>query len=79
MSKLTFKDGDTYDLLYKKKNYEQEAEYVSSLIKNYNNSAKNLLEFGSGTGKHAKFLAKKGYSVHGIEYSHEMISKIKKV
>lgn len=74
-----FKNGDIYDLLYNTKNYEEEVNYVSNLIKNFAISGKNLLEFGSGTGKHAKFFVKKGFSVHGIEYSPDMISKIEKI
>jgi SAM-dependent methyltransferase len=74
-----FTDGYIYDLLYSKKDYEREAEYLSQLIKEYN-SGKNLLEFGCGHGKHAKFLIKNfAFSIHGIEQSHQMISRIENI
>jgi SAM-dependent methyltransferase len=34
-----------------------------------------LLEFGSGTGKHGRLLAERGYQVHGIERSAEMTAR----
>ena len=40
---------------------------------------KNILEFGSGTGGHAKFFVNKGYIVHGIEKSKSMIANCKKI
>jgi len=59
MSDSIFKDGYIYDLLYKEKNYKEEANYVASLLDDHNNFGKKLLEFGSGTAKHAKFLTEK--------------------
>lgn len=67
--------GQYYDLLYKDKDYNAEAEYISKLIKLYAPAAKSILEFGSGTGKHGKLLAKMGYQVTGIEKSQEMVTK----
>lgn len=63
-----------YDIFYKDKNYKSEVNYLLNLLKR--NKVKNykLLEFGSGTGKHGRLLAKAGYSVHGIEKSIKMIS-----
>ena len=63
-----------YDFLYKDKNYEQEADYIDSLIQRYLSGAKVLLELGSGTGKHAILLAKKGYDVCGVDISKEMVA-----
>jgi SAM-dependent methyltransferase len=37
-------------------------------------SARRLLEFGSGTGKHARLLAKRGYQLFGVERSEVMAS-----
>lgn len=62
-----------YDLIYKDKNYEREADYVIDLIRNYNPQAKELIEFGSGTGKHAKIFNSKGYTVKGVEPSESML------
>lgn len=64
-----------YDLLYEDKNYIKEKDYIKSILKDFSIPKGNLLEFGSGTGKHAKLLAKDGYKVHGIELSEEMVSK----
>jgi len=63
-----------YDLLYKDKDYAGEADYVHRLIQRWNPSAKTVLELGSGTGKHASLLADKGYVVHGVERSAEMLA-----
>lgn len=62
-----------YNLLYKDKKYSEEVEYISSLIKKFSPDAKTVLDAGCGTGKHAKLLAKKGYVVHGIDLSAQML------
>jgi SAM-dependent methyltransferase len=63
-----------YDLLYRDKDYAAEAEYVAGLIRKFHTSAKSILELGSGTGKHALLLTRKGFEVHGVEISEEMIN-----
>jgi SAM-dependent methyltransferase len=62
-----------YDLLNSDKDYDAEVEYIQNLLSNNGISNGNLLEFGSGTGKHGRLLAAKGYKVHGIERSMEMV------
>ncbi len=75
MNENVFNDySDFYDIFYKDKDYAGEANYLSNLLKKYNPSNYKLLEFGSGTGKHAQFLINNGYTVHGIEKSKKMIS-----
>jgi SAM-dependent methyltransferase len=64
-----------YDLLYRDKDYAGEAEYVHRLIQRHRPGAKTILELGSGTGRHACELAKRGYAVTGIERSPEMLEK----
>jgi SAM-dependent methyltransferase len=66
-----------YDLLYKDKDYEAETAYIVDLIEKYSSGAKTILEFGSGTGIHGSLLAKKGYSVYGIEMSPYMAKRAK--
>ena len=63
-----------YDLLYRDKDYAAESDYVCSLLCRHGVNAGDLLEFGSGTGKHGRLLAERGYKVHGIERSNEMIA-----
>jgi len=62
-----------YDLLYKDKDYKGEAEYVHELIRFYRSTAIDLLNLGSGTGKHDYMLARWGYNIAGIDISAEMI------
>lgn len=62
-----------YDLLYQDKDYVGETDYIQNLLVRYGIVQGNLLEFGSGTGKHGCLLAERGYYVHGIERSAEMV------
>ncbi len=64
-----------YDLLYRDKDYAVEVEYIDNLLKRYGLAGRDLLEFGSGTGKHGRLLAERGYSVTGIERSPEMLAQ----
>jgi len=62
-----------YDLLYGDKNYAEEASYLDRLIRERCPGAVSLLELGSGTGKHAELLVRKGYRIDGIERSDDML------
>ena len=62
-----------YDLLYKDKDYEGETEYVCQLLESFAAQGTDILELGSGTGKHARLFSNKGYSVYGVERSSEMV------
>lgn len=62
-----------YDLLYQDKNYNQEAEYVSGLIRKYAPDSREVLDLGCGTGVHARYLAEMGYSVCGVDMSERML------
>lgn len=63
-----------YDLLYKDKDYAGEVNYVDRLIRRWRPGSKSVMELGSGTGKHAILLTDRGYSVHGVERSSEMLA-----
>jgi SAM-dependent methyltransferase len=63
-----------YDLLYRDKNYDAEAEYVARTIRESVPFARDILELGSGTGRHGRLLAAAGFSVFGIERSQEMVA-----
>ena len=67
-----------YDLLYKDKNYYEEAKYIKNLLNDNGIVNGEILEFGSGTGKHGILLSNYGYKVHGIELSAKMIAKVQK-
>ena len=78
MNKKIFqKFSNYYELLYHDKDYAAEAEYINNLIIRNGKNLKKILEFGSGTGKHANILSKLGYTIHGIELSEDMVSKAK--
>lgn len=62
-----------YDLLYSDKDYIAEVEYVDNLIQANSSNTKTLLDMGCGTGKHAELLCNKGYVVHGIDLSENML------
>lgn len=62
-----------YDLLYSDKDYSSEVSYIDSLIKSSKANSKSLLDMGCGTGKHASLLCDKGYIVHGIDLSEDML------
>ena len=64
-----------YDLLYRDKDYAGEASYIRNLLEHNGIAKGDLLEFGSGTGKHGRLLATTGYTVHGIELSAEMVAE----
>ena len=68
-----------YDLLYKDKDYAIEADYVAGLIGRFHPHANSILELGAGTGIHARLLAEKGFSIHGIERSPEMLNRARKL
>jgi len=63
-----------YDLLYQDKNYSAEAAYVDQLLQRHRITGRDLLDFGSGTGRHGCLLAERGYLVHGIERSAAMVA-----
>jgi cyclopropane fatty-acyl-phospholipid synthase-like methyltransferase len=66
-----------YDLFYKDKCYFDEVNDVVETLKKFKDSGNKILEYGCGTGVHAREFVNKGYTVHGIDLSEEMISKIK--
>lgn len=68
-----------YDLLYRDKDYTGETNYIQSLLVHHGITQGNILEFGSGTGKHGRLLAQFGHQVHGIERSAEMVAQAEQV
>jgi len=68
-----------YDLLYRDKDYAAEAEYVARTVRAALPGACTVLELGCGTGRHGCLLASKGFHVHGIERSREMVEMAQSV
>lgn len=66
-----------YDLLYRDKDYEGEVDYIDQLIQQNQPGINSILDMGCGTGKHDFYLAKKGYTVDGIDLSDRMIGQAK--
>lgn len=64
-----------YDLLYQEKDYAGEADFVHQLIQTHAPNTQTLLEFGCGTGQHARLLAENGYQIHGIDISADMLQQ----
>jgi cyclopropane fatty-acyl-phospholipid synthase-like methyltransferase len=71
--------SDVYNKIYKKKKYLKETEYISAILKKNKISKGDILELGSGTGNHAKYLLKKKYKIIGVEKSSSMIAIAKKI
>lgn len=63
-----------YDLIYKDKNYHEEAAYVDVLVREWSPDAIRLLDLGCGTGRHSLEFAKLGYQVTGIDGSADMVA-----
>lgn len=64
-----------YDLLYRDKDYAEEARYVHQLLQSYAPGCRSLLELGCGTGGHSGFLAEQGYRIYGIDISEKMLKQ----
>jgi SAM-dependent methyltransferase len=64
-----------YDLLYEDKPYDEEAAFVARLVHDHAPRARSILELGCGTGKHALALARKGFSLVGIDRSSGMVAR----
>ncbi|HEV2764973.1 MAG TPA: class I SAM-dependent methyltransferase [Pyrinomonadaceae bacterium] len=62
-----------YDLLYAEKDYEGECDAVERLFRTHaDGRVREVLDLGCGTGGHALPLARRGYSVVGLDRSEEM-------
>lgn len=61
---------EIYDLIYAKKDYENESKHVLEYLKN--NNGPGLLEYGIGSANHAQFFKKEGYEILGIEINKGM-------
>jgi SAM-dependent methyltransferase len=79
LTEFTDRYADLYDTLYADKDYEAEAAYMAARIRNVLPAAASVLEFGSGTGRHARLLAAHGFDVTGVERSPAMLARAERV
>lgn len=69
--------ADCYDLIYREKDYSAEADKVQVALHKQGILQGSILELGCGTGQHAMLLADKGFSIHGVDLSDDMLDRAK--
>lgn len=75
MTKVFLSDySKVYNIVYKKKKYSKEVNYILKILYSYRNKIKNILDLGSGTGNHLIFFQKKNINIFGVEKSNKMIN-----
>lgn len=68
-----------YDQMYLSKDYSAESDFIEKAAKEHStNKVASILDLGCGTGGHAILLAERGYTVHGVDLSGEMLAQAKK-
>jgi SAM-dependent methyltransferase len=67
--------SSAYDLLYRDKDYEDECDKLEQIIREQKTGkARTILDLGCGTGNHALRLARRGFSVTGVDRSEDMLA-----
>ena len=76
MSSYLGKFADYYDLIYAKKNYAEEADFLNECINKFGNgnTKAHLLELACGSGRHAFELEKLGYKILASDYSEDLLT-----
>lgn len=62
-----------YDILYSEKDYKQECDLIEKIIREYKPGAKNILDYGCGTGNHTEILSLRGYKISCIDKDENML------
>ncbi|MFA5356551.1 MAG: methyltransferase domain-containing protein, partial [Candidatus Omnitrophota bacterium] len=63
-----------YDIIYKKKDYSGECNFLKKLFKKYaKRQVRDILDVACGTGNHVMVLAKKGFNVFAQDISADML------
>ncbi len=63
-----------YDKFNESKDYGAECEFLKNIFDKYSDTkVDKILDLGCGTGLHARALSSKGYIVHGIDLSEDMV------
>lgn len=64
-----------YDEIYREKDYESECDTVEDLWRRHGGGdVQSVLDLGCGTGNHLLPLARRGYSVAGVDVSRDMLA-----
>jgi SAM-dependent methyltransferase len=77
MNNTVFKQGyaDQYDLFYGDKDYESECDLLEQAFQRYSKEpVHTILDLGCGTGNHSIPLARRGYKLHGVDLSENMLA-----
>ncbi len=69
--------AEFYDLLYKDKDYEKEADFVEEVFSVFGKPS-SVLEVGCGTGNYIRIFHQRGYCVSGLDISEKMIEIAKR-
>ena len=73
MEPFSQKYAEIYDLLYQEKNYQYEVNVIKDVINEYKPGATAILDYGCGTGNHAKVLVDKDYTIwYNVITLHQM-------
>jgi len=67
--------ASAYDHLYDEKDYVGECDMIEALITADGAEPRRLLDLGCGTGNHAIPLARRGYTVAGVDISEAMLAR----
>jgi len=71
--------AEYYDLIYKDKDYEGECDFLEEIMRRFSPTTVNtILDGGCGSGGHAIPLARRGYTITGIDGSEIMLNRAKK-
>lgn len=80
-SNVVFGDdyASAYDLLYRDKDYLQECAFIEAAFRRFGSGRfEGLMDLGCGTGGHALELARRGYSLVGVDRSPHMLDAAKR-
>ncbi|MBK9328099.1 MAG: class I SAM-dependent methyltransferase [Sphingobacteriales bacterium] len=66
-------DSPFYHILYKNRNQEEAHHFIDAVLKHLNIEYGSILDLACGKGRHAYYLAQKGFDVVGLDLSKESI------
>jgi SAM-dependent methyltransferase len=66
-------DSPLYHVLYKNRNQEEANQFIDTILKKLEIDYGSILDLACGKGRHAYYLAQKGFDVVGLDLSKESI------